>query len=387
MVPIKYNIKSLFIRKATTLMTILSIAFVVLVYIGILSLGEGLRMAFGASGDSSTVIVLRRGTDTETQSYFPSETHRILSALPGVAMGPDGDPLASGETLTLQIVERPDGSETNIVLRGVEKEAFLLRPFIELTEGRTFVPGTAEVIVGRQLAGTSTDLGVGGVLELGRLSFDIVGIFDAEGSSYSSEIWGDTRVFGDAFRRTNYYSSTRLKADSQSDVQTLINAAENNQQIVVDALDEVSYFEAQSTRSSAVFLLLGNLVAFMMGFGACFAAANTMFSQVSARSKEIAAMRVLGFPRRTIMSAFLLEACVLGLVAGLLGALFSLPFNGISAATSNFFTFSQINFVLRTTPDVLLTGIALATITAVLGGVFPAWSASRAPIPALLREG
>ncbi len=387
MIPIKYNVKSLFVRKATTLMTIVSIAFVVLVYIGVLALAAGIRVAFSTSGDSSTVIVLRDGTNTEMESYFPSETHRILAALPGVARGSDGEPIASGETMTIQILTRTDGSEANVTLRGVEEEAFELRPYIEVGEGRRFEPGTAEIIVGRQLVSRFADLTVGSTLDLGRLTFTVVGIFDAAGSSYSSEIWGGVQDFGNAFRRQNYDSATRLKADSPAAVQALIEAAENNQQISVDARDEPSYFEAQSTISSGIFLLLGNLIAVMMGFGACFAAANTMYAQVSARSKEIATLRVLGFRRRTILFAFVLEAAVLGLLAGALGAALSLPLNGISAGTSNFVTFTEISFMLRTTPDVLASGIVVAMLTAVIGGFFPAWSASRAPIANLLREG
>ncbi len=387
MIPLKYNVRSLFVRKANTLMTVVSIAFVVLVYIGVLALGAGLRVAFATSGDSSTVIVLRDGSNTEMESYFPAETRRILAALPGVARTADGELLASGETITLQILERVDGSETNTMLRGVEDEAFALRPYIRMTQGRQFEPGQTEIIVGDQLAGRVAGLELGNTLELGRYTFTVAGIFDAAGSSYGSEIWGNVQEFGDAFRRPNTYSSTRLKANSPAEVQALIDAAENNQQIDVDARDEPSYFEAQSSASSGVFLLLGNLIAFMMGFGACFAAANTMYAQVSARSKEIATLRVLGFKRRTVLSVFVLEAAVLGLAAGALGALLSLPLNGVSAGTTNFLMFSEMRFVLRTTPDVLGAGIGVAMITAVIGGFFPAWSASRAPIATLLREG
>ena len=387
MIPIKYNVRSLLVRRASTLMTVVSIAFVVLVYIGVLALGAGLRVAFGSSGDSSTVIVLRDGSNTEMESYFPTETYRILASLPGVARGPDGEPLASGETVTLQILERLDGSETNAIIRGVEPEAFALRPDIQLADGRLFEPGRTEIIVGEQLAGQIEGLELGNTLDLGRFTFTVVGIFDAAGSSYGSEIWGNVQEFGDAFRRQNYYSSTRLRADSPAAVEALIDAAEGNQQIDVDARSEPSYFEAQSTASSGVFLMLGNLVAFMMGFGACFAAANTMYALVSARSKEIATLRVLGFKRRTILSVFVLEAAVLGLAAGALGALLALPLNGVSAGTTNFMTFSEMRFVLRTTPDVLGAGVLVAMITSMIGGFFPAWSAARAPIATLLREG
>ncbi len=386
MLPIKYNVRSLFVRKANTLMTIVSIAFVVLVYVGVLALGAGLRVAFTTSGDASTVIVLRDGTDTEMESYFPSETHRILASLPGVARNANGESLASGETVNLQILERLDGSETNTIIRGVEEEAFALRPYIQIAEGRRFEPGQNEIIVGDQLAGEMSGLGLGNTFELGRFAFTVVGIFDTGGSSYGSEVWGDVQVLGDAFRRQNFYSSSRLRADSPALVDALIEEIEGNQQIDVDARDEPSYLEAQSVTSSALFLFLGNLIAVMMGFGACFAAANTMYAQVSARSKEIATLRVLGFRRRTVLSVFVLEAAVLGLAAGALGALLALPLNNISAGTSNFETFSEVRFVLRTTPDVLGAGMLVATLTAVIGGFFPALSASRAPITALLRE-
>ena len=387
MIPVKYNVRSLFVRKANTLMTIVSIATVVLVYVGVLALGAGLRVAFTASGDDSTVIVLRDGANSEMESYFATETHRILASMPGVARDAEGEPLASGETITLQILERPDGSETNALLRGVEEDAFALRPYIRITEGRRFEPGQTEIIVGDRLVGEAGELELGSDIELGRFTFTVVGIFDSGGSSYGSEIWGTVQEFGDSFRRQNYYSSTRVMAESPALVEALIEEIESSQQINVSARDETSYFEAQSDASSAMFLILGNLIAAMMGFGACFAAANTMYAQVAARGKEIATLRVLGFRRRTILSVFVLEAAVLGLAAGALGALLALPLNGLSAGTTNFMTFSEVRFMLRTTPDVLGSGVLVATLTAVIGGFFPALSASRAPITNLLREG
>lgn len=386
MVPIKYNVRSLFVRKASTLMTIVSIAFVVLVYVGVLALAGGLRVAFSASGDHSTVIVLRDGANSEMESYFPTETHRILASLPGVARDANGEPLASGETVTLQIFERLDGTETNAVLRGVEAEAFTLRPDIRISAGRRFEPGQTEIVVGDQLAGRVVGLDLGSRVELGRFTFTVVGIFDSAGSSYGSEIWGSVQEFGDAFRRTNYYSSSRLRADSPAQARDLIDEIEGNQQISVAARDEAEYFEAQGARTGGIFLMLGNLVAIMMGFGACFAAANTMYAQVSARRREIATLRVLGFGRGTILSVFVLEAAVLGLLAGALGALLALPLNSISAGTTNSITFSEVRFALRTTPDILGSGVLVAMLTAVVGGLFPALSASREPITSLLRD-
>ena len=229
MIPIKYNVRSLFVRKANTLMTIVSIASVVLVYVGVLALGAGLRVAFTASGDSSTVIVLRDGANSEMESYFPTETHRILASMPGVARDADGEPLASGETITLQILERPDGSETNAILRGVEDDAFALRPYIQIAEGRRFVPGQTEIIIGDQIEGEVGSLELGNTVDLGRFTFTVVGIFDSGGSSYGSEIWGNAQEFGDSFRRQNYYSSTRLMAESPAHVEALIQEIESSQ--------------------------------------------------------------------------------------------------------------------------------------------------------------
>ncbi|HVS65522.1 MAG TPA: ABC transporter permease [Thermoanaerobaculia bacterium] len=386
MIPIKYNVRSLFARRATTLMTVLSIAFVVLVYVGVLALAGGLRTAFAASGDPQTVLVLRDGARSETESGFASETLRLLSNLPQVARDAEGNLLASGETLHLQVLQRLDGTEANVSIRGVEEGAFHLRPQIEIVEGRRFEPGTGEIIVGANLPSRYPALSLDGRVQLGRTPFQVVGVFESGGGAYASEIWGDVRDLGDAFRRPNYYSSTRLRAASRSDVSALIDAIESDQRLRLEALPEPEYYEQQTEASAAVFIYLGNGLAILMAFGACFAAANTMYAQVSVRRKEIGTLRALGFKRRSILAAFVLEAVVLGLLAGGLGALLALPLNGFETGTVNNLTFSEITFGLRTTPGILLGGVLLATATAVIGGLPPAISASRQKITDLLRQ-
>jgi ABC-type lipoprotein release transport system permease subunit len=385
-IPIKYSVRSLFARRGTTLMTVLSIAFVVLVYVGVLALAGGLRTAFAASGDPQTVLVLRDGAKSESESGFASDTLRLLATLPEVTRDADGQPLVSGETLHIQILERADGTETNVTLRGVESSAFRLRPRIEIVDGRRFEPGRGEIIVGANLPGRYPSLRLGNRLQLGRTEFEVVGVFDSGGSSYSAEIWGDVRDLGDAYRRTNYYSSTRLRAASRGDVPRLIEAIAADQRLQLDAMTEPEYYQRQTEASTEVFVILGNGLAIVMAFGACFAAANTMYAQVSARRQEIGTLRALGFKRRSILGAFVVEAVVLGLLAGGLGALVSLPLNGLQAGTMNQFTFSEITFALRTTPGILLGGILLATLTALLGGLPPAISASRKKITDLLRQ-
>ena len=385
-IPFKYNLRSLFVRRATTLMTIVSIAFVVLVYIGVLALAGGLRVAFGASGDPRNVLVLRDGAKSELESFFGEDKKRQLAALPGVVRGADGQPLVSGSVFLIQILQRGDGSESNVALRGVEPGMFALRPQVRLVEGRRFEPGKAEVMVGRNLAERFPAVGLGKEVTFGRVRFKVVGVFDAAGASFNSEVWGAARDLGDAFRRGSTVSSTVLQAASPEAAARLVQLIEKDQNLKLKPMLETRYYAEQAGANAAQFVFLGSLLAVVMAVGACFAAANTMFAQVSARAHEVGTLRALGFRRRTILSAFLIEAGILGLLAGGLGALLALPLNGLTAGTMNGVTFSEITFALRTTPDILAGGVLLALMTALIGGLPAAVRASRRPITVLLRE-
>ena len=383
MIPIKYTYRNLFERRGVAFMTLASIGFVVLVYIGVLALAGGLRAAFAETGDPSIVIVMRDGTRSEMESSYGQESHRLLAAMPGVERG-DESVLASGETVTIQIFKRVDGTETNVMVRGVEPAAFAIRPTFKIVEGRVFEPGRGEIIVGRSLAGR-LGLRIGDERKMGRTTFRVVGTFMGVGA-HGSEIWGDARDLGDSFRRSGYYSSTRLKTASPAATRDLIAAIKDDQRLPVSAVPATEYYEQQTDAASGQFIVLGNVLAVLMAVGACFAAANTMYAQVAARSREIGTLRALGFRRRSIMGSFFLEAVLLGLVAGGFGALLALPLNAIQTGTMNQVTFSEITFQLRTTPFAMFSGIFLATITGVIGGLLPAFGASRQKITDLLRE-
>jgi putative ABC transport system permease protein len=383
--PWHYYVRSLFERKGTTLMTVGSIAFVVLVYIGVLSLAAGLQRAFGASGDSRNVIVLREGSTSETTSYYPVDRYRELKTLPGIPTTAEGEPLASGEVLVLQNLGRKDGTMSNVTLRGVTPEAFLIRENLRIVAGRSFQPGRGEVIVGQNLTSRFRDLQLGSTVQFGRLPFRVTGIFESGGSSFDSEVWGAGADFCQAFQRGVYYSSTLIRTASPEAARELIERIEKDQRLKLNALPEREYYAQQTAATARQFLVLGNGLAILMAFGACFAAANTMYASVAARTGEIAILRALGFKRRGILAGFLLESVLLGLVAGLVGAGLSLPLNGITAGTTNFVTFSEISFTLRTTPDVLAGGVLLAVLTGLVGGIAPAWTASRMPILEALR--
>ncbi len=384
-IPLKYSARSLVERRGTVLMTIASIAFVVLVYLGVLSLAGGLRSALSTSGDPAQIVVLRDGALSETSSFLSLERGRELMTLPGIATDADGALLAAGEVLILNNLPREDGSMSNVTFRGVAPISFRLRPELAIVDGRTFTPGAAELIVGRRLSDRFPDLRLGSELEVGRLTFRVVGIFEAGGSSFDSEVWGAAEDLSSAFRRVGYYSSALLRATSEGEAAGLIQRIESDQRLNLQALTESEYYARQTAATTRQFVFLANALAVIMAIGACFAAANTMYAAVSARTREIATLRVLGFRRRNITAAFLLEAALLGLVAGLLGVLFALPLNTISTGTTNFLTFSEITFSLRTTPRALLGGVLLAVVTGVIGGLPPAWSAARKRIQEAMR--
>ena len=384
-VPLKYNWRSLFVRRGTALLTIASVAFVVVVYEGVLSLAGGLRRAFGASGEPENVVVLREGAQSETTSYFDLERGRQAMNLPGVVRDGSGRPLGSGEVLILQNLERADGTMTNVTVRGVEPGAFDLRPDLRMVAGRGFERGRGEVIVGSRLVGRFPDLAPGGTVTLGELPFTVVGTFDDGGSAFDSEVWTAVDDVRGAYRRQGYYSSVLLRAASPSAARELADRVEADQRLKLRALPERAYYALQTASTSRQFIILGNALALIMAFGACFAAANTMYASIAARTREIATLRALGFPRRTLLVAFLIEAGLLGLVAGAVGVVVALPLNLVSTGTTNFTTFSEISFSLRTTPGILAGGILLAVLTGVLGGLPPAWSAARMGIARGLR--
>ena len=382
--PFKYNAKSLFVRRGNTLMTIASIALVVLVFVGVLAMASGLSASLRQSGEDLNVLVLRDGARSETESSFDKERQRVVESLPGLAMDADGAPLASAELVTLQIFARRDGKETNVSLRGIGPRGTALRSRFRLVDGAMFVPGTGQVIVGARLAQRFPDLRLGQSVRFGRLDFRVVGVFTTAGS-FDSEVWGAVEDFGNAFRRQDV-SSVLLRAATPAAVNDLVARVAGDQRLRLQAKRETDYYADQTTATARQFVVLGTALAVLMALGACFAAANTMYAHVAARAKEIGTLRALGFRRRSILAAFVSEAALLGLVAGVLGVLLSLPLNGMTTGTTNFVTFSELSFTLRTTPGVLALGVGLAVGTAVLGGLPPAIAAARRPITALLRE-
>lgn len=386
MIPVKYNIRNLRVRWVTTLMTVVGTGLVVWATVLTFGLTDGLDHALTISGEPLDLIVLRKGTTEETSSNIEQNIAKEIANLDGIALDSTGQPMCSSEFVTiLTKPRRNNGGTTNLIVRGLQQEGRALRPGFNIVRGRDVRAGVNEAITSERMAERFENLGLGEKLEINKVNFEIVGYFEAAGSAAESEVWTDLRDLTGARRQPNALSSVNLRARDESAKQALLNRIRNDEQFKLDAMDEPAYFEKQMTASIAI-KFVGFAIAIFLTMGAMFAAANTMYAAVSSRSREIGALRAIGFSRRSILTSFLFESVLLCLLGGLLGCLATLPFNGLSTGTANWQTFSEITFAFRFGPAVLLRGVIMALTMGLLGGLFPALRAVRMPIISALRE-
>ncbi len=386
MIPLKYNARNLRVRWVTTLMTTLAIGLVVFATVLTFGLTDGLEHALRISGDPLDLIVRREGSTEETSSAIEPQVAREIAALPGIARDADGNPMASSEFVTILLQKRRGGGgTTNMIVRGLQPVGRALRPDFKIVEGRDLRPGLNEAITSRRMAERFEDLAIGEQIEINNVMFRIVGYFEAAGSAAESEVWTDLRDLTNARRVPEAISIVNLRARDEQAMRELIDRLKNDERFQLDAIDEPSYFESQMTASIAIKFFAYAMAVFLT-FGAMFAAANTMFSAVASRGREIGALRAIGFSRRSIVASILSESVLLCLMGGVLGCIATLPLHGLSTGTANWSTFSELTFSFRFGPGVLLRGVLLALAMGVLGGLFPALRAIRMPITQALRQ-
>jgi putative ABC transport system permease protein len=386
-IPISYNIRNLVVRKTTTIMTAVGIAMTVAVLLAVLALGAGLRTAFEAAGDPLHVLVLRKGGNAELTSVVSQESFQVIKNYPGIAKGPEGQPLASLEMVTIVVVENPENPHggMNVTLRGITLRGTQMRNNLKLASGRWFTPGQREIVVGKNVAKRSPDAKLGKQLKFGKGYWTVVGIMDGGESAVNSEIFGDLNQISSDFNRPDALSSVLIQATDASAVSALINSMKDDRRLTVDPLTEKAYYLNQ-TSASAPIQFLGIFVSIIMAVGSSFAAMNTMYAAVARRAKEIGTLRVLGFTKGSIEISFLLESVVLCLIGGALGILIALPLNNVTTGIGSFITFSEISFNFKVTPTIMLIGLVFSTILGALGGFFPARQAARKEILTALRE-
>jgi ABC-type lipoprotein release transport system permease subunit len=384
-IPIVYNVRSLIQRPATTLTTALGIGFVVLTFVGMLALANGFRAALISTGRPDNVFVLRSGADAEISSSIDRDQAAILRSLPEIAKLPDGRPIVSSDVYVVVAKPRVNGTETHMPVRGVGAEALAVRDQISIAEGRMFEAGRPEVIVGRGLVGRMQDTEIGERLRFGQQEFTVVGHFEAEGSAFESEVWGDNETLMSVFRGPVYQSVVMRLSDPAS-FDRLKARIEGDPRLQVDVERESQFFADQAALLTTMLRFVAIFVTAVMAVGAVFGAINTMDAMVAARGREIALLLTLGFRRRSVMASFLLESLLVALAGGVLGCLLALPINGIRTSTTNWQSFGEVSFAFRVTPESMIVGIAFALVMGLIGGLLPAWRAARGVVAEGLRR-
>lgn len=384
--PLSYNLRSLWVRRSATLLTVVGIGATVAVLAGVLALQSGFASLYAQGGRENVVMFLRPGATSEGESGLRRQTAEILKkGIAEIARDPDGQPLASGEMYMAVRLAKVDGGETNVPIRGVEPMSFTIAgDGIKITEGRRFAAGNDEVIVGRALVSRIQGCQVGQTILINTTPFLVVGVFENAGP-FRSEVWGDAARMSEALQRPGF-SRVLARLKPGTNLESLTRRLRDDKRTPIKVLDEQTYLTSQTKALSVTLFVLGAFLAVVMGTAAVFAGTNTMLAAISARSHEIGVLLAIGFRPFSIFLSFVFESLLLGLLGGIVGCLMVIPLNGIRTGTTNFQTFTEVAFAFSVTPQVLGISVAFACLLGLLGGLIPAWRAAiRDPVDALRR--
>ena len=382
--PLTYNIRNVLVRWRATLATVLGVALVVFVFVVVQSMAAGLEKSSANTGDPRNLMIVRKGSTAESSSMVSREQLRSVKYLPQIARDAQGQPIISADLVLLLSLPRIDGSgEANVSLRGLSPTSISLRPQVKLATGRWFTPGKREVCVSRRMAARFANFGTGQTFKTGGHELTVVGAFDGGGSAFDSEVWMDADEACSLFER-NMYSSLLVRVDGAEAKREFIARIDSDKRLPLRVDVETEYY-AKQTMTAQPIKWLGSFLAVAMSVGAVFAAMNTMYASVGARTREIGTLRVLGFRRRSILAGFIIEGAMLASIGGALGCLLSLYFNGYSAGTLSFNSFSEVVFNFRVTPRLMAEGMVFSVIVGVVGSLLPAIRASRLPVIASLK--
>jgi putative ABC transport system permease protein len=386
MIPIRYNVRSLAVRKATTLATALGIALVVFVLASSLMLSAGIRKTLGSSGKADNAIVLRMGSDAELGSVVDESSVPLILAAPGVKMDEQGKPLGTSEVVVVAAMPKlgADGV-TNVTIRGVPDNSARFRPEVQIVAGRAPKPGADEVMIGGRIRGRIEGLDLGQTFELKKnRPVTVVGVFEAGGSSYESEVWGDSELVRQAYHREGIYSSVRVELESPTKFDAFRAGVENDKRLGLQAVRETTFYEKQSEGVATFVGVLGTIVSIFFAAGAMIGAMITMYGAVASRQREIGTLRALGFSRSSVLSSFLFEAVLLAVVGGAVGAAASMLMGFVHFSMVNMASWSEMVFSFDPTPRVLTTALVFACGMGLFGGLLPAVRAARtSPLKAI----
>jgi putative ABC transport system permease protein len=386
-IPFVYNFRSVRARWTSSIVAVLGIAGTVGVFVAMLSLAHGFKATLVSSGSEDNAIVMRAGATSEMMSVIKVEDIKILQDAPGVARSSDAPLVTSEVVVVAPFPLRATGTDANGQVRGVSANVLTIRRNVKIVQGRMFQPGLAELIVGKNASNSYSGLTLGNTVNFGGGHWQVVGIFDAGGSSFDSEVWCDARVLDDVYKRpSNLFQSATVHLSSPGAFEQFKDAVTSDRRLNFDVSREIDYYAKQSTTMTRLITVLGGLVAFVMAIGAVFGALNTMYSAVAERGREIATMRALGFGGGAVVFSFLVEALLISFIGGAVGCIAVLPLNGLTTGAMNWQTFSHLAFAFRITPVLLVSGIIFALAMGLLGGLPPAMRAAWRPVAVALRE-
>jgi putative ABC transport system permease protein len=380
------NIRSIPERWAPSLVIVIGLAGVVAVFTALLAMSTGFASTLQAAGRKDVAIIMRGGSDAEINSGLSREDADIIRQMPGIRAGADGKPIASAEMMIIaELLRDKDAKDAaNITVRGVEPDAFVLRPKLKITAGRNFTPGLRELIVGRGVARQFQGAAMGSTVRMRGSDWTVVGVFES-GDANESELWTDINIARTTFVRTGE-SSVRVALDGSDGFEKLKSALSADPRLTVDAKIEQDYFSGQTRDFRRTIGVLAGVVTVIMALGAVFAALNSMYAAVAARGKEIATLRAIGFGGLAVLVSVMIEALLLALVGGLLGAVAAyVLFNNMTVSTMGQ-NFTQVVFNFRVTPELVAWGLAISIVIGMIGGLLPAIRAARLPVTTGLRE-
>jgi putative ABC transport system permease protein len=384
-VPVSYIARNLWTRRVTTLLTAGGLALVVFVFATVLMLDAGLKRTLVNTGEYDNVIAIRKGSETEVQSWVYRDQAAVIETHPGVALGPDGSRIASREMVVLISLTRSGKDKpSNVVIRGTSDSGLLLRPQVKLEAGRMFRPGSSEIVVGSGIAGSYTGTRIGDRLNFAQRDWEIVGIIDAGGSGFDSEIWGNVEQLMQAFRRTAY-SSMVVRLEDSGGFERFRADIDIDPRLAQEVKRERVFYSDQSRALSTFINILGLTLTTIFSIGATIGAMITMYAAVANRVKEIGTLRALGFKRREVLLAFLMESMLVALIGGLAGLAGASLMQFASFSTTNFQTFADLTFGFMLTPGIALKTLLFALAMGVVGGFLPALRAARLNIVDALR--
>ena len=384
-IPLHYIARNVWARRLTTALTAGGLALVVFVFAAMLMLDAGLKQTLVTTGEADNVVLIRKGAETEIQSAITRDQAAAMEMHPAVAMNKEGRPMASREAVVLiSLTKSGAASPANVVIRGASPQGVTLRPQVRLTAGRVFRPGSSEIIVGSSIAKGFGNVRIGDHLRFAQRDWTVVGHFDAGGSGFDSEIWGDVDQLMQSFRRTGY-SSMVVRLAQADGFDKFRKDIDVDPRLSNEAKREQQFYSDQSRALSTFINILGLTLTTIFSVAAMIGAMITMYASVANRVGEIGTLRALGFQRTNVLAAFLIEAVLLGFVGGVAGLACAALMQFASFSTTNFQTFADLSFRFLLTPGIVVKTLLFSMAMGFIGGFLPALRASRLNIVDALR--